>query len=195
MNTANGKNQRDQLREQSIFQRRLIFSQIALCGAMALGWGWTVLHSKVIVTPPEVKRRYEVGSNFGSSDYLVDMTGYALQLLYTNSPDSVEHNNGVLLKMSDPESYWQMKTLLDAAAIRMKTLKVSTVWTPTKETVSEKDLRVTASGRLKTYIADVLTSNVPKEFLVEFTINSSGRLYVHDVQEVVKPDRARPAGR
>ena len=46
---------------------------------------------------------------------------------------------------------------------------------------------------MKTYIADTPTGERDKEFLVEFNITSSGRLYVLNVKEVVKAEPARPA--
>lgn len=194
MHPKNGQNERDQLKDQSAFQRRLILRLVALCGVQTAGWGWTAFHSKVTVVPPGVSRAYEIGAGFGSADYLVDMANYVLQLLYTNSPDSVDHNNAVLLKITDPAGYGNMKVQLDAAALRLKQLKVSTVWTPAKEEVIDRKLRVKSSGRLKTYIADVLTSNLLKEFQIEFSINNSGRLHVLNAQEVVKADHSRPAG-
>jgi len=189
------QNERDRLAEEVRHLRWQSKLLTALGILLACGLVWTGLHSRVMVVPPEVRRPYEVGAGYGNVDYLSDMSDYVMQLLYTNTPDSVDHHHGVLLKMTDPDSYGSMKAQLDAAALRSKALKVSSVWTASKSDVYSRDLRVRISGRMKTYIADVPTSNGAKQFLVEFSINSSGRLNVLNVQEVVKADPARPAGK
>jgi conjugal transfer pilus assembly protein TraE len=89
-----------------------------------------------------------------------------------------------------------LKTALDAAAMRLKQERVTTIWVPRKEEVSEQDKRVKVSGKLKTFIADKLTSEREKDYLVEFTITTSGRLYVSKIEEIVKrdPSANKPAG-
>lgn len=194
MNPSNAQNERDTLKGIVTFQRNVIYGLIALATFLTLGWGWTVLNEKVVVVPPEVKRPYEIGSNFGNRDYLADQANYVLNSILTVTPDTADHNNSVILKMTHPDGYPKLRAELDAAALRMKKERVTTVWVPQKEEISERELRVKVKGRLKTFIADVFTGDRDKEFLVEFNINSSGRLYVLKVQEVVKPDPARPAG-
>lgn len=194
MNPNNAKNERDALKGQMTFQQNVIYSLVGLSFALAAGWGWTVMNSTVAIVPPEVKRPYEIGSNFGNKDYLGDMANYVLSTVLTVSPDSVDFNNKVILKMTDPDGYGKLKSDLEAAALRLRRDRVSTVWVARKEEISERDKRVKIAGRLKTYIADVLTSDREKEYIVEFSITSSGRLYVLKVQEVVKPDPVRSSG-
>ena len=97
---------------------------------------------------------------------------------------------------ADPDGYAGLKTALDAAAMRLKQERVTTIWVPRKEEVSEQDKRVKVSGKLKTFIADKLTSEREKDYLVEFTITTSGRLYVSKIEEIVKrdPSANKPAG-
>ena len=194
MNPSNAQNERDTLRGMVTFQRNVIYGLIALGMGLTAGWGWTVMNQIVAIVPPEVKRPYEIGSNFGSKDYLADQANYVLSAVLTVTPDTVDHNNQVILKMTDPDGYPKLRAELEAAAIRMKKERVTTVWIPQKEEISVRDKRVKVKGRLKTFIADVFTSERDKEYIVDFNITSSGRLYVLKVQEVVKPDPARPAG-
>ena len=194
MNPNNAKNERDTLKGMVTFQRNVIYGLIALGLGLTAGWGWTVMNRTVVIVPPEVKRPYEIGSNFGNRDYLADQTNYVLQAVLTVTPDTVDHNNQVILKMTDPDGYPKLRADLDAAALRMKRERVTTVWIPQKEEISERDKRVKVKGRLKTFIADVFTSERDKEYTVDFNITSSGRLYVLKVQEVVKHDPARSVG-
>ena len=194
MKPESANNERDILKGQLTFQRNVIYSLICVSFALVFGWGWTVMNQSTLVLPPDVRRPYEIGSNYGNRDYLADMANYVLQSILSVTPDSVDHNNRVILKMTHPDGYAKLRADLDAAALRMKRERVTTVWIPQIEEISESDKRVKVKGRLKTFIADVLTSERDKEYSVEFNITSSGRLYVLNVKEVVKPDPAKPVG-
>jgi len=194
MNPVNAKNERDALKGQVTFHRYMNAGLLSLTFVLSCGWVWTAINSTVAIVPPEVKRPYEIGSNFGNKDYLADMANYVLNTVLTVSSDSVDFNNKVILKMTDPDGYGKLKADLEAAAIRLKRDRVTTVWVPRKEEIFERDKRVKVAGKLKTYIADVLTSEREKEYTVEFNITSSGRLYVLKVEEVEKRAVAQPAG-
>lgn len=189
-------NERDKLQGQVRFHRAM---NVGLAGTIFFGvllLGFVVVRDTTKIVPPEVKRPYEIGSNYANKDYLLDMAGYVLGTVLTVTPDSVDYNNKVILRMADPDGYGELKAALDAAALRLKQERVTTIWVPRKEEVSEQDSRVKVSGKLKTYIADKLTSEREKDYLVEFNITTSGRLYVSKIEEIVKRDPAanKPAG-
>jgi len=192
MKPANANNERDILTGQVAFQRNVIYSQVGIALALVFGWGYTVMNQVTVVVPPEVKRPYEIGSNFGNKEYLSDMANYVLQAILTVTPDSVDHNNKTILRMTDPAGYGRLRADLEAAAARLKRERVTTVWIPQREEISERDHKVKVKGRMKTFIADTPTGERDKEFLVEFNITSSGRLYVLSVKEVVTAEPGRP---
>ena len=188
-------NERDKLQSQLRFHRAMNAGLLAtlLFGVLLLGF--VVVRDTIKIVPPEIRRPYEIGANYANKDYLLDMAGYVLGTVLTVTPETVDYNNKVILKMTDPEGYAGLKTALDAAGLRLKQERVTTIWVPRKEEVTEQQNRVTVSGKLKTYIADKLTSEREKDYLVEFTITTSGRLYVSKIEEVVKRDpSAKPAG-
>jgi conjugal transfer pilus assembly protein TraE len=187
-------NERDALKAQVRFHRAM---NAGLLGTLFLGvllLGFVVFRDTTRIVPPEIKRPYELGANYANRDYLLDMAGYVLGMVLTVTPETVDYNNNVILKMADPDGYAGLKTALDAAALRLKQERVTTIWVPRKEEVSELDKRVKVSGKLKTYIADKLTSEREKDYIVEFTITTSGRLYVSKIEEIVKRDPSKPAG-
>lgn len=188
-------NERNALQAQVRFHRAM---NAGLLGTLFFGvllLSFVVIRDTTKIVPPEVKRPYEIGANYANKDYLLDMSGYVLGTVLTVTPETVDYNNKVILKMADPDGYGALKTALDAAAMRLKQERVTTIWVPRKEEVSEQDKRVKVSGKLKTYIADKLTSERDKDYIVEFTITTSGRLYVSKIEEVVKRDpSAKPAG-
>lgn len=194
MSPDNAINERDSLKGQVRFLRTVVIGLIGLNAALLGLEAYTVMTAKEIVVPPEVRRPYEIGSNYANTDYLLDMAAYVLDKVLTVTPETVEYNNKVILKMAHPDGYAALKTMLDAAALRVKQERVSTVWIPRNEKVNERAMTVEVSGQRKTYIADKLTSQLDKVYLVQFSVTSSGRLYVSKVEEVVKRDSAaKPA--
>ena len=111
-------------------------------------------------------------------------------MLRTINPQNVEHNNSVILKMVSADTQPKFRKILDAQAARIKKEDIITVWSganiPPK--IVNKN-SVVLNGILKTYYSDKLVSSDPKEYKVTFDINSFGRLYVAQVEEI-KPSVA-----
>lgn len=187
-------NERDRLHSQLRFHRATNAGLLAVLLLLVLLLGFVVVRDTTKIVPAEIRRPYEIGAGHANRDYLLDMAGYVLGTVLTVTPETVDHNNRVILKMTEPDGYASLKTALDAAALRLKQERVTTIWVPRKEEVSERDKRVKVSGRLKTYIADKLTSERDKDYLVEFSITTSGRLYVSKIEEFLGRDPARAAG-
>lgn len=190
MSPENAINERDALKGQVKFLRVVIVSLIGLNLGLLGVEGITLMRETTTIVPPEVRRPYEVGADYASKDYLLDMAGYVLDKVLTVTPETVDYNNRVILKMAHPDGYPTLKTALDAAALRVKQERVTTVWIPRNEEVNERAKTVKVSGQMKTFIADKLTSQRDKTYLVEFTVTLSGRLYVSKIEEVIKRDSA-----
>ncbi|KWN65939.1 type IV conjugative transfer system protein TraE [Burkholderia stagnalis] len=188
------KNERDKLSETIRFHRKVISGQAVANVLLTLLVGWTVLHDTTRIVPPEVKRPYQIGAGQADKDYLSDMSGYVLGLILTSTPETVDYNNSILLKMAEPEQYPVFKTQLDAAAIRIKREKITTIWSPQSAQIFVDAKRVIWKGTLKTYIADQPISTLPHTYVVELPISFSGRTYVRKAEEVLDSTRAA-AGR
>ncbi|WP_459203509.1 type IV conjugative transfer system protein TraE (plasmid) [Ralstonia pseudosolanacearum] len=194
MSPDNANNERTSLKAQLSFSRAMNVGQLAITLFLLFLLGFVIFRDTTKIVPPEVRRPYEIGSNYANKDYLLDMADYVLGEVLTVTPDTVDYNVRTILRMAHPDGYGPLKASLEGAALRMKKERVTTIWVPRKEEVSEQDLRVRVSGKLKTYIADKLTSEPEKDYLVEFTVTTSGRLYVSKIEEVVKRDPSKPAG-
>lgn len=194
MTPEKANNERAALKGQLRFHRAMNAGLLTILLIGVLLLGWVILRDTTRIVPPEVRRPYEIGAHTANPDYLLDMADYVLGMVLTVTPETVEHNNQVILKMTDPTGYATLKTALDAAALRLKKERVTTLWVPRKEAVSTRAKRVQVSGKLKTFIADKLTSEHNKDYLVEFTVTTSGRLYVARIEEVIPRDAAKPAG-
>lgn len=192
MNPKYASNELQRLQSQLRFHRVINIGLVVAINFGVLLLGFTVFRETTHVVPPEIRRPYEIGANYANKEYLVDMANYVLSMVLTVTPESVEHNNKVILKMTQPEGYADLKAVLDAAALRIKQERVTTVWVPENEEIYEKEKRVKVTGRYKTFIADKLTSERDKTYLVNFTITTSGRLYVSKIEEFAKDDSAKP---
>lgn len=188
MSPNNANNERDSLKGQVKFQRAMIAGLIGVIFVQLGLQAYTLMTSKELVMPPEVRRPYEIGSNYANSDYLSDMASYVLDKVLTVTPETVDYNNKIIMKMAHPDGAATLKTSLDAAALAVKKDRITTIWIPRNEKISEKAKTVEVMGQMKTYIADKLTSQHDKSYLVQFNITTSGRLYVSKVEEVVKRD-------
>jgi conjugal transfer pilus assembly protein TraE len=192
MNPKHASNELQKLQSQLRFQRVMNIGLVAAINLGILLLGFTVFRETTHILPPEIRRPYEIGADYANKDYLLDMANYVLSMVLTVTPESVEHNNKVILKMTQPEGYANLKAALDAAALRVKQERVTTVWVPHHEEIYEKEKRIKVNGKFKTFIADKLTSERDKTYLVDFTITNSGRLYVSKIEEFVKDDSAKP---
>lgn len=188
MSPQNNLNERDALKSQLKFLRVIIVGLIVVNLALLVVEGITLMRETITIVPPEVRRPYEVGADYASNDYLMDMAGYVLDKVLTVSPETVDYNNRIILKMAHPDGYPGLKSSLDAAALRLKQERVTTVWIPRNEKVDVNTKTVEISGEIKTYIADNLTSKREKSYVVQFIVTLSGRLYVSKIEEVIKRD-------
>ena len=195
MSPENNLNERVALKSQVTFLRVVIVSCCALNLILLTLFGMSLLRATTTIVPPEVRRPYVVGADYASNDYLLDMADYVLDKVLTVTPETVDYNNRVILKMTHPDGYASLKAALDAAAIRIKKERVTTIWMPRNEKVNPNNKTVEVSGEFKTFIADNLTSKREKSYLVQFIVTLSGRLYVSQIEEIIKSDvhTAQPA--
>lgn len=184
------------IRNASILQSQIGFYRVVsfLLSLVLLGGvgilAYVLARETVRIVPPEIHRPYQIGAGYANKDYLADMASYVLGSVLTVTPETVDHNNKVILKMAHPDGYPALKTSLDSAAARLKKERITTLWGPRNESIDEHALTVHASGSLKTFIADKLVSESPRDYLVKFLITTSGRLYVTKIEEIVKPESA-----
>lgn len=194
MKPSIGADVRQQLEATVKSQRFHLFAQYVVLSLVLVILLIVLIRERTVITPLGGRRAYEVGADYGDKNYLLDMSEYVLSNLGNVTPENIDHNNSILLKLADPEGRPELKTQLDAAAIKVKKDGISTVWAPEKEEISLDDKRVITKGRLITYIADKRTSNLEKTYVVEFKISWSGHAYLVKAAELVKdPITGKPA--
>lgn len=165
-----------------------LLSLVLLGGVGILAY--VLARETVRIVPPEIHRPYQIGAGYANKDYLADMATYVLSSVLSVTPETVDHNNKVILKMTHPDGYPALKTSLDASAARLKKERITTLWGARNEAIDERALIVQVSGSIKTFIADKLVSESPRDYVVKFLITTSGRLYVTKIEEIVKTESA-----
>ncbi|CAR57755.1 TraE/TraK family type IV conjugative transfer system protein [Burkholderia cenocepacia] len=143
-----------------------------------------VLRDPTRIVPPEIQHAYVIGSGTANGDYLSDMSDYVLSLQATTTPETVDHNNAVILKMTDPAAYPVIKTMLDAAAIRIKRERITTIFVMRTKSIDRPNNRVITTGTFKTYIGDKLVGEEDRSLLVAFNITLTGQTYVQQLAQV-----------
>lgn len=190
MNIDNGKKTIADVKNENNFFKKILLVMALVNLFLLAVLAYALLKQTVVVVPPVVTNKYEISSDGASPTYLVDMAEYVITMLRTINPQNVEHNNSVVLKMVSADTQPKFRKILDAQAARIKKEDIITVWSganvPPK--IVNKN-SVVLNGTLRTYYSDKLVSNDPKEYKVTFDINTFGRLYVAQVEEI-KPSVA-----
>lgn len=149
---------------------------------------YVLLRDNVIIVPPVVKNKYEVGA-VTNEKYLVDMAEYVITMLRTVNKDNVDYNNNVILKMVDDDALPQLRKNLDAQAARIKREDIMTIWSGSiaEPQIVNKDT-VILNGKLKTFYSDKLVSDDIKDYKIQFSMSGLGKIYVKKVEEIQPED-------
>ena len=191
MSPENARNERDVLRGNLRFHRSMSWALVgALTVALFIIAFLVVRGDRVVITPPMVSSIYKIGSGTSNAEYQIDMARWVTDKLGTVTPETVDANNVEVLKIVLPESVPELRTELDAAAKRVKSERITTIWVPRQYTPMA-DNKVRIDGRIKTYIANQYTSERERSLLVTFQITFFGRLYVQAVEEIIDERRSR----
>ncbi|MCA7981288.1 type IV conjugative transfer system protein TraE [Burkholderia cepacia] len=194
MKPENAENERVYLRGQVKFLKLcLVFSDSAVV-LLLIFVMFLVLRDPTRIVPPEIRHAYVIGAGTANGDYLSDMSDYVVNLQATTTPETVDHNNAVILKMTDPGSYPAIKTMLDAAAIRIKRERITTIFVMRTKSIDRPNNRVTTTGTYKTYIGDKLVGEEDRILLVAFNITLTGQTYVQQLAQVDSRGNVIPNG-
>ncbi|MGU8077057.1 TraE/TraK family type IV conjugative transfer system protein [Burkholderia pyrrocinia] len=184
MHPGNAANERAKLLSEVKFLRVCLVLALASIVLLLILVMFLVIRDPTRLVPPEIRHAYVIGSGTANGDYLSDMSDYVLSLQATTTPEVVDHNNGVILKMTDPASYPAIKTMLDAAAIRIKRERITTIFVMRTKSIDRPNNRVTTTGTFKTYIGDKLVGEEDRSLLVVFNITLTGQTYVQQLAQV-----------
>lgn len=136
-----------------------------------------------ILTPPEIRRSMTVSNMAFSKEYLEEMAPYAAFLLLNATPQTIEYQNNLLLKMTDPEYKDALEKELKLNALWMKRNNVSTYFTSVNAAADTSDNTVTLKGRFEAKKNNLIVDSRERSLLVSFR-NNNGTLSILSIKEI-----------
>ena len=137
---------------------------------------------RVVMVPPTIHKTFWVEAERVSGEYLEQMAYFLMQLTLDVTPQSVDHQAGVLMQYAAPAAYGDLRATMAATAERIKHDGVSTVFSAQNVVVDEAAQRVGVSGQLTTFISDRRVSEVSKGYAIELQY-TGGRIFLKAFRE------------
>lgn len=156
--------------------------------ALTLATKGTVVQT--ILTPPEIRRSMTVSNIEFSKEYLEEMAPYAAFLLLNATPQTIEHQNSLLLKITDPEYKDALEKELKVNALWMKRNNISTYFTAVSAAADTSDNTVVLKGTFEAKKNNLIVDSRERSLLVSFR-NNNGTLSLLSIKEIkTKTSRA-----
>ena len=137
---------------------------------------------RVVMVPPTIHKSFWVEADRVSGEYLEQMAYFLMQLTLDVTPQSVDHQAGVLMQYAAPAAYGDLRATMAATAERIKHDGASTVFSAQNVVVDEAAQRVGVSGQLTTFISDRRVSDVSKGYAIELQY-TGGRIFLKAFRE------------
>ena len=137
---------------------------------------------RVVMVPPTIHKTFWVEADRVSGEYLEQMAYFLMQLTLDVTPQSVDHQAGVLMQYAAPAAYGDLRATMAATAERIKHDGASTVFSAQNVVVDEAAQRVGVSGQLTTFISDRRVSEVSKGYAIELQY-TGGRIFLKAFRE------------
>lgn len=136
-----------------------------------------------ILVPPEIRRSMTV-SNIGfSKEYLEEMAPYAAFLLLNATPQTIDHQNSLLLKITDPEYKDALEKELNINALWLKRNNISTYFTAVSAAADTSDNTVVLKGTFEAKANNLIVNSKERSLLITFK-NNNGTLSLLSIKEI-----------
>lgn len=138
---------------------------------------------RTILVPPEINKTFWVdGHNIGP-EWLEQMGSWVISQYATVSPQTIEFQNSVLLKLVHPSVNGELAIRFKMGANRLKQENMSKIFMAREVRVSEKGRAVALIGTQITFIADKrVQGDEVKAYVVVFDYDGS-RTFIKELRE------------
>ncbi|MBF2735041.1 MAG: type IV conjugative transfer system protein TraE [Betaproteobacteria bacterium AqS2] len=141
------------LRREAVFFRLLALLLAAAVALLAAALGAAGLRpSQTVVVPPAVTEEFWVRRDEVSASYYSQWGHYVAMLVLNVTPDSVAHQNAMLLQQVAPRHRGAMRARLQAAAERLAAERLSTSFAVSAVHVDPARSAVAFAGTLSSYV-------------------------------------------
>lgn len=138
---------------------------------------------RTVLVPPEINKTFWVDGNHIGPEWLEQMGSWVISQYATVSPQTIEYQNSVLLKLVHPSVNGELSIRFKMGANRLKQENMSRVFMPREVRISEKGQAVALIGTQITYIADKrVPGDEVKAYLVAFDYDGS-RTFIKELRE------------
>jgi conjugal transfer pilus assembly protein TraE len=138
-------------------------------------------HRETLI-PPTISRSFWVEDTKVSNSYLEEMGLFVIRNALDVTPVSADFQHQQILKYANPTAFGTLQKELNANALRMKELNVSTFFSVTAVTPNEAKQQVAFHGILSTMLGDKIINTENKVYLVTFGM-SNGKIHVLELRE------------
>lgn len=137
---------------------------------------------RVVMVPPTIHKSFWVETDRVSGEYLEQMAYFLMQLTLDVTPQSVDHQSGLLMQYAAPAAYGDLRAAMATTADRLKRDGASTVFSAQDIVVDEAAQRVGVRGQLTTFVSDRRVSDVSKGYAIELQY-AGGRIFLKAFRE------------
>ncbi|WP_126448129.1 type IV conjugative transfer system protein TraE [Sulfuricystis multivorans] len=138
---------------------------------------------RTILVPPEINKTFWVDGKHIGPEWLEQMGSWVISQYATVSPQSIDYQNSVLLKLVHPSVNGELAVRFKMGANRLKQENMSKIFMPREVRISEKDQAVALIGTQSTFIADKrVPGDEVKAYLVVFDYDGS-RTFIKELRE------------
>ena len=138
-------------------------------------------HRETLI-PPTISRSFWVEDTKVSNSYLEEMGLFVIRNALDVTPVSADYQHQQILKYANPSVFGTLQRELNANALRMKELNVSTFFSVTAVTPNEAKQQVAYHGILSTMLGDKIINTENKVYLITFGM-SNGKIHVLELRE------------
>jgi conjugal transfer pilus assembly protein TraE len=139
-------------------------------------------HERIVVTPPVIHKTFWVEHDKASAEYLEMMANFVAHYVLDVTPENVEYNQAIVLKLVRPDLEPELKTRMRNDAARLRRDNATTLFFPKALQVFEARQAVHVQGNLDTYVNDRKVSTRLTNYLAEFDF-AGGRIYLKSFKE------------
>lgn len=137
------------------------------------------------LTPPEIRRSMTVSNIAFSKEYLEEMAPYVAYLLLNATPQTIDYQNSLLLKITDPQYKDALEKELELNALWIKKNNVSTSFSAIEAAADTSDNTVSIKGKFEVKRNNTVAEQKDRELLITFD-NDHGTLQLLSIKEVQK---------
>lgn len=139
-------------------------------------------YERYTIVPPEIDRPFNAKGDWYSDSYYEQVAQYFASMVLNYTPDTYEHGAQTFLKLVHPSQQGVMKSRLIEERQYVIDKGISSFFTI--KLIETKGKSAVLTGQLKRWIGNELLEEKQKKYLLSFSTDKSGRVFIVEFKEV-----------